>query len=148
MTHDNGAFFNAFDTQRLAGGAPAAGSEYSLALTYNRDVELVFCSFKLVCEPTVATRNVYVSLTESGYEHILGFSHVSMLATQTWYALFFQGATYGSSSVPRRVTVPLAQRVRIKPNPTIKIGVLNIQALDQLSNIRFRFNLTLANRMG
>jgi hypothetical protein len=116
--------------------APAAGADWTYQVTGHDYLRLVSLTCKLVTSATVASREVVVSYeTTSGNRFGLYGINTTVTASQTAYYHFSAFQPEAVATVDSTALVPLGP-ILLSPTQVIKLHVVNVQAADQLSEIR------------
>lgn len=119
------------------GTSPAAGTDFSVALDGNFFVRLVAVYCKFVADANAASREVVVSYeNQAGDRFALAGINTTVTANNTAYYAFSAFQPEAVATVDSSALVPLAP-ILLAPTQVWKLHVVNVQAGDQLSQIRW-----------
>jgi hypothetical protein len=119
------------------GAAPAAGADFSYAVTGAYFVRLVSVYCKFVADANVASREVVVSYEDAGGNRYgLAGINTTVTAGNTAYYAFSALQPEAIATVDSSALAPLSSLL-LPPTHGFKLHVVNVQAGDQLSQIRF-----------
>lgn len=119
------------------GVSPAAATDFSYTVKGDHFVRLVSVFCRLVCDANVASREVVVSYeNQAGDRFGLAGAATTLPASQT--GDYFFSATLGTDifTVDSSALAPLPP-ILLRPTEVFKLHVVNVQAADQLSRIRY-----------
>ena len=127
------------------GDQPAAGADFSPVMDGRYYVRLISVFVRLVTSASVASREVVVSYEDaSGNRFGLAGINTTVTATQTADYVFSVFQPEAVATVDSSALVPLPAMLLL-PTQTFKLHVVNIQAADQLSRIRFTWEKFFSN---
>jgi hypothetical protein len=139
MTTDNPIDVNVFDIVTIAPTSPAAGNNFSLAVNANARWQILYVGFVLVTDATVAGRIASVhgfDGTDIIYETHPSVPQAASLAFSYHFNVGSGGAhTGGAGSL---IVAPLNSQLFLRQGDSIFVLVHNIQAADQISDVRIR----------
>lgn len=119
------------------GQSPAAGADFSVAVTGGSFVRLVAVYCKFVADANAASREVVVSYEDQGGNRFaLAGINTTVTANNTAYYAFSAFQPEAVATVDSSALVPLPPIILL-PTQVFKLHVVNIQATDQLSQIRY-----------
>lgn len=147
MTHNNPADWALFDDVSVDITLSGAYPIRTFTPPVNRDAELVH--FHCIFSPcaTVADRYLLLSLNIFSTYQFIALTTVPMPATNSWRVFFAQGLEQASIGSLFYQCGPIATRLRIPPNATIFIHVLNYQVGDLVQDVAARWNLQIKTNM-
>lgn len=119
------------------GTSPAAGADFSVQFGGQFFQRIVSVVVKLVTDGTAANREVVVSYEDAGGNRFgLCGINATVAASSTAYYAFSAFQPEVVATVDSTALVPLHPLI-LRPTDVFKIHVVNIQATDQLSAIRY-----------
>lgn len=121
----------------VLGASPAAGADFTQAVDGNFFARLISVHARLVTDANAANRTVCVEYRDgNGNRYMLSGTATTQAATLTadWIFSAFQPATV--AAVDTSNLVPLVPMLLL-PTHDFRVHVVNVQAGDQLSRIRF-----------
>lgn len=116
--------------------SPAAGADFSYSVPGDFMVRLIAVYCKFVADATAASREVVLSYEDAGGNRFgLMGANTTITASNTGYYAFSAFQPEVIATVDSSVLVPL-HPVILVPTQVFKLHVVNIQATDQLSQVR------------
>lgn len=115
---------------------PAAGATYTYTVTGEYAVRFVAVYCKFVADANAASREITVEYRDDGTQRFaLSGINTTVTATNTAYYAFNAFQPAAVATVDSTALVPLMP-ILLMPTWSMKLNVLNVQAGDQLSQIR------------
>lgn len=119
------------------GTTPAAGAHYSAAIPGQFITRLLSLHVKLVADANVASREVTIEYRNAdGLRFALAGINTTVVASQTAYYEFSVFQPEAVATVDSSALVPLPPLL-LMPTFDFRVYVVNIQATDQLSQVRY-----------
>lgn len=147
MIHSNPADWALFDNVKtLLTGGGAIGL-FSFSPPVNRDAELVIFTFTYNCDATAADRYFHLYLDAPATEQTLGFTTTPLTANQICDIAFGQGLDRAVMPGNTHMTIPIPTRLRIAPNSTLYLDILNNTAGDLFASPVARWNMQIKTNL-
>ena len=127
---------NLFVTTFSVRSDPAVGNNSTGAVGGGAQSELTLITFTLVTDANAANRVVHIDLVDSGITIPLGSAAIAHTASNTFGYIATQNATTNAAGNIATYTIPLPNLRIFDPTALLNIVVDNIEAGDQLSDIR------------
>lgn len=119
------------------GAQPAAGAHFTPSMDGRFHVRLVSLYCKFVADANAASREIVVEYRDAGgLRYALAGINTTVTASNTAYYAFNAFQPEAVATVDSSALVPLPAMI-LPPTHDFRLYVLNIQATDQLSAIRF-----------
>jgi hypothetical protein len=123
--------------ERVLAASPAAGAELTVTMDSRYVTRMVSIFLRLVTDATAANREVVVEyLNGAGQRFQLAGAGLVITASTTVDYVFMRSQGQAEWSVDGSVLVPLSSE-ELEGSEAFKIHVVNIQATDALSRIRY-----------
>ena len=121
--------------QLLTPSNPSAGASYSWTVPDNLAVELIALQFIYTCDANVATRTIYGELRHAGgilvHQTVFGTLTATGSNTFAWLRKALAGGNWAIESGPLTA--------RVTTDNVFYLAAVNVQAGDQISNIRITY---------
>jgi hypothetical protein len=121
-------------------GNPVAGANYIGSAPTNLLSELIFVQFQLVTDANVADRYPYIFFAIDANNHTLAAASLKTTASSTVFFHFERNIAPYTTDNGVRHFIPLPYGIRVNDSSSLTIAVLDIQAGDQISNLRALWN--------
>lgn len=115
---------------------PAAGAELSIVPPSGRLLALANIDFQLACDANAADRIVYLDYRLTLFNYRLGSACFPATANSTWHYIAHPNATLNTVSNLQDLCIAIPDLQLFNDNAELYIRVTNIQAGDQISNVR------------